>query len=92
MKNRLIVILIGAALTALSGSAAAHDRVSFGLSIGVPSPVYLAPPVAYYPVPPVYYAPPGYYMPPGYYAQAPWGFAAGFHSGYGYHRDWHGRH
>ena len=48
MKNRLTVLLIGAALAVLSGTVAAHDRVSFGISIGVPGPVCVAPPAVYF--------------------------------------------
>jgi len=89
MKNRITVLLIGAALAVLNGTAAAHDRVSFAISIGVPGPAYVAPPVVYYPAPPAYYAPPVYYYgPPVYYAPAPWGFAARGRGGHYKGRHW----
>jgi hypothetical protein len=70
MKTNWKALLIGGALLAgLSGTAAARDNVSFSLSFGVPAPVYVAPPA------PVYYAPPPrvYYAPPpvAYYPAAP---------------------
>ena len=55
------LIIAGAVLAGLSGTAAARDNVSFSLAFGVPAYTYYAPP------PPVYYAPP----PPVYYAPAP---------------------
>jgi hypothetical protein len=87
MKNRLIALSMGLTLAVLSGTAAAHDRVNFGISFGVPAPVYVAPQPVYYPAPPVYYAPPAvYYRPQVYYAPAPWGFAVtsrgGWHHGH----------
>src|SRR5262249_38065959 len=61
------VIIGGALLAGLSGTAAAHDRVNFSLSFGVPAPVYVAPPA------PVYYAPPPtvYYTPAPVYYSSP---------------------
>jgi len=95
MRIKSIVICAGIALAAFSGAAAANGRVNFGISIGVPAPVYVAPapqyypPPAYYPYypaprvtyypPPVYYAPPAVYYPP----LARIGF--GFHGGHGGH-------
>jgi hypothetical protein len=64
-------ILAGALLVGISGTAAARDNVSFSLSLGVPAPVYVAPPAprAYYYEPaPAYYPAPVYY---DYYAPAP---------------------
>ena len=87
MKNRLSILLIGAALAVASGTAAAHGRIGFGISIGVPGPVYVAPAPVYYPAPPVYYAPPAYYPayygPSVYFAPRPWGFRGRIH---GVHR------
>ena len=92
MKNRITVLLIGATLAVLSGGAAAHDSVSFGISIGVPGPAYVAPPVVYYPAPPAYYAPPVYYYgPPVYYAPAPWVFIGRGRGGHYRGRHWRHR-
>ena len=90
MRNRLTILLIGAALAVPSGAALAHGRVGVGISIGVPGPVYVVPPAFYYPAPPVYYAPADYYGPPVYYAPAPWGFAARVRGGH--HRGWRRHH
>ncbi len=97
MRTKSIVIFAGIMLAAFSGAAAAQGRVSFGISIGIPAPVYVAPapqyypPPAYYPYYPaprvIYYPPPVYYAPPvAYYAPlARIGF--GFRSGHaGHHR------
>lgn len=92
MKRKLIILLLGVMLAAASGMAAARDRVSFGLFIGVPGYAYVAPPPVYYAPPPVYYVPPPqvYYAPPPvvYYEPAPWGLRV--HGGH--HRGWHKRH
>ena len=72
MVNRLNLLLAGTVLAVASGSAAAHGRVSFGISLGVPvAPVYVAPAPVYYAPPPVYYAPRRVYYAPAYYAPAP---------------------
>jgi hypothetical protein len=68
MKTRMTVLLAGAMLLALSGTASANGRVSVGIAFGVPGYAYAAPAPAYYYPPPVYYAP-----PPIYYAPVPWG-------------------
>jgi hypothetical protein len=71
MVNRFKLLLAGTVLAVASGAAAAHGRVSFGVSVGVPivaAPVYVAPPVVYYPPAPVYYAPRRVYYAPVYYA------------------------
>jgi hypothetical protein len=76
MKTRMTVLLAGALLVALSGTASANGRLNVGIAIGVPGYAYVAlPPVYYYPPPRIYYAPrPAYYAPPPvYYAPAPWG-------------------
>jgi len=87
MTRKLKVVLIGAALAALSGTAAARDNVSFGFSIGVPAPVYVAPEPAYYYPPPVYYGPPAYY-----YGHPYWGWDARYYHHGWYHHGSHGRH
>ena len=98
MKTNWKALMIGGALLAgLSGTAAARDNVSFSLSFGVPAPVYYAPP------PPVYYAPRAYYYAPPpvayyppapvYYAQPAFGFTIrdGHHHGHGHgHRHHRG--
>jgi len=68
MKTSLkILAAAGLALATLSGTAMARDNVSFGLSIGAPAPVYVAPAPTY--VEPAYVAPaPGYYTEPAYVA------------------------
>ena len=96
MKNRTIVMLAGALLAAVSGTASANGRISVGIGIGLPAYGYVAPPPVTYAPPPVTYAPPlvtyapppVYYAPPPvYYAPAPWGVRY-----YGYWgRGW-GRH
>lgn len=63
----LAAVLVGGALALASGTAAARDNVTFGLSVGVPA--YSAPAYGYAPPPP-YYAPPPrvvYYGDPYYY-------------------------
>ncbi len=48
-KKRWSAVLAGAAVAALSGTAAAHDRFGFSVSIGVPAPyVYSSPTAAPY--------------------------------------------
>jgi hypothetical protein len=71
MRRILASLVLGGALAAGPGIAAAGN-VSFGISVGIPAPVYVAPPpVAYYPRP-AYVAPPAVYVaPPVYYAPAP---------------------
>jgi hypothetical protein len=71
MRRILASLALGGALAVTAGIAAAGN-VSFGISVGIPAPVYVAPPpVAYYPRP-AYVAPPAVYVaPPVYYAPAP---------------------
>ena len=65
MVSRLKLLLAGTVLAVASGSAAAHGRVSFGISVGVPiAPVYVAPAPVYYAPAPVYYAPRRVYYAP----------------------------
>jgi hypothetical protein len=85
MRRILASLVLGGALAITAGVATAGN-VSFGISVGIPAPVYVAPPpVAYYPRPayvapppvayyprPAYVAPPAVYVaPPVYYAPAP---------------------
>jgi hypothetical protein len=70
MRRILASLVLGGALIAAAGIATAGN-VSFGITVGIPAPVYVAPPVAYYPRP-AYVAPPAVYVaPPVYYAPAP---------------------
>ena len=72
MNTKMKAVLAGGILVLASGTAAAGSNVSFGITLGVPAPVYAAPvyapapPVAYYPAP-VYYTAPVYYAPRPYY-------------------------
>jgi hypothetical protein len=72
MKRLLALAAFGAALAAVSGTAAAHGHIGFSVAIGGPMyaapPVYYVPPPVVYAPPPVYYAPPPVYAPPVYYA------------------------
>ena len=92
--NWKAVILAGALLAGLSGTAAARDNVSFSIGFGVPAPVYVAPPPpVYYAPAPVYYAPPEpYYYAPAYYAPAPAVvyYGAGWRHRHGHHGHRHG--
>ena len=65
-------VVAGAALALLSGVAAARDNVSFSVSFGMPTPVYVAPAPVYVPAP-TYYPPRPAYFPPTtvYYSPAP---------------------
>ena len=91
MAKTFSTFAIAAGLIALSGTAMAHSSVGFGISIGTPAPVYVAPPpppVVYYPQPvyvpprPVYVAPAPvyYYAPPGHWRH---------HRHHRHHRHWH---
>ncbi len=77
MKLRNLLIA-GAALVAVSGTAAANGNIGWSISIGIPGPVYPAPaPVyvpqpAYYPPVAVYPPAPAYYPPRVVYAPAPY--------------------
>lgn len=96
MGTKSIVICAGIVLATLSGAAAANGRVGFGITIGVPAPVYAAPAPGYYP-PPAYYpyypAPrAAYYAPPAvYYAPAP-RIGYGVRGGYGLRGGYGGHH
>jgi hypothetical protein len=90
------LIVGGAVLAGLSGTAAARDHVNFSLSFGVPAYTYAPPAPAYYgyaAAAPAYYdyAPPVvYYSPPParvYYAPA-WGYRYD----HGRHRGWDRHH
>ena len=92
MKTKWKALIIGGALLAgLSGTAAARDNVSFSLSFGVPAPVYYSPPPPTY----YYYSPPPpvvYYEPaPVYYTQPAFGFVIRDGHRHG-HRHWHRNH
>ena len=93
MRKTIATLLAGAALIAVSGTAAA--RVDVGISLGIPAPVYVAPPPPVVYAPPVYVPPrPVYYAPPPvYYAPPPvyYGPPAVVYRGGGYYRGWHGR-
>jgi len=89
-----ILAAAGITLAALgSTSAMARDHISFGLSIGVPAPVYVAPapvyvqPQPYYAPPPVVYRPaPVYAVPaPVYYGPGYYGPSAYYSPGYRHH-------
>ena len=94
MVNRLNLLLAGTVLAVASGSAAAHGRVSFGISLGVPvAPVYVAPAPVYYAPPPVVYVPPApvyygtyYGAAPVYYNRPNWSHH--HHGHHGNHRNW----
>jgi hypothetical protein len=87
MRRILASLVLGGALAATAGMAAAGGNVSFGISVGIPAPVYVGPPVAYYPRP-VYVAPPPVYVaPPVYYAPAPIYYGPPV-----VHRRWHHHH
>jgi len=66
-----------------SGSAMARDHVSFGISIGAPAPVYVAPPAPVYVPPPAYAPPPAvvYRPAPVYVAPPAYGYY-GYRGGY----------
>jgi hypothetical protein len=114
MKKLLLLsaILLGAVSASQAGGV--HFSVGFplplpplpGISIGVPAPVYAAPPVYSYggPVygpsvavapPPVYYGYPGYYRPYYGYRGYAYGHGGGYyHGGHGYYGGggYHGGH
>jgi hypothetical protein len=90
-KLSIFAVLTAAALA--SGSALAHGRVHFGVSIGVPiwGPGYYYPPYYYYP--PVYYPPATVVVPSQpqrYIEQAPqgsWYYCADSKAYYPYVKD-----
>ena len=78
MGKTSATIILAVSLFGIAGSAAAHSQFGVGISLGIPAPVYVAPPpppVAYYPrpvyvtPPPLVYAPP----PPAYYGPSYYG-------------------
>lgn len=78
MRKYILSAAAGLAMLAGSLTAAHAGGVSFGISVGVPFPVVVAPAPVYYPAPayyppppPVYYAPRVVYAPPVYYAPRP---------------------
>ena len=96
MKKSLIAlagVLAGATMVLAAAPASAHDRIAFGISVGVP-----VAPVAYVAPPPVYVAPPAPVVvsEPVYYGPE-WRYYHGYHGywhhgyegyrgyGYGYH-------
>jgi PXPV repeat (3 copies) len=93
MRKPVAMLVVGAALAALSGAAAARSHIDVGINFGIPAPVYVAPAPVYYPPAPVVYAPPPvYYTPaPVYYAPAPVYYGRPYYGrGYGHGRG-HGR-
>ena len=87
------LVIGGALLAGLTGTAAARDNVSFSLSLGVPAYAYAPPPPVYYAPSAYYYAPAPvvYYQPaPVYYSQPAFGFTIrdGHRHGYRNHRNW----
>ena len=93
--NWKALVLAGALLTGLSGTAAARDHVSFSLSFGVPAYTYAPPRPVYYAPAPVYYdyaSAPAYYdyAPPPvvYYAPPPRVVYYGPHHRHWHHRSW----
>ncbi len=83
MKSRMPILLAGAVLVALCGTANAHGRINVGIDLAVPAYTYVVPPPVYYYAPPrIHYAPrPVYYaLPPVYYTPAPWAVR--------HHRHW----
>jgi hypothetical protein len=101
MMKRLILILAGAAIAALSGAASAHG-IALGVSIGVPAPYVYVPPVVVAPAPvyhppgviyapaPAYYARPvPYYAPRVVVSRSPWAYRRNDHARrWGHDRRW----
>jgi hypothetical protein len=92
--NRLTFYLF-AGLAGMSASTAALAHADIGVYLGVPGPVYAAPPVVYEAPPPVVYA-----APPAavYEAQPVYGYGYGYRDDdrrwhdHGRHRGWHHHH
>lgn len=86
MKRALILSALGVALAAACGEASAHTDLS--VMLGVPAPVYAAPPAVVYEQAPVAYAEPAY------------GYAYGYRDDdddrrwhdHGRHRGWYKHH
>jgi hypothetical protein len=96
MKKSLVAatagVLAGATMLMCAAPAMAHDRIGFGISVGLPvAPVaYVAPPPVYAPAPVVVgaYGPVVQVGAPYYYGRD-WRYDHGFH-GYRYGgRGWH---
>ena len=73
MRKILATLLLGGALAAASGIAAAHTSIGVGVYVRRPRSARMLapPPVAYYPRPASYAPPVAYAAPPVYYAPAP---------------------
>ncbi len=91
MNTKLKAVIVGGAMLAgLSGTAAARPDVNFSLSLGVPAyaPYYVAPaPVYYGPPAPVYYAP----RPRVYYAPVRAYYGPRYYYGHRHHHHRHWR-
>ncbi len=98
MKKSLIALagaLAGATMLAAAAPASAHDRIAFGVSVGVPvAPVaYVAPPAYYAPAPgPVVVGAPAYYGPDWRYYHGYWYHGYNGYHGYRGYRGYHGGH
>lgn len=93
MKRIILLMAAGVAAAGVSGTASAH--VDVGLFLGVPAPVYMAPPVVYEEAPPpvVYQAPPVIYGPaPIIYGDRDEYWKRGRWHDNGRHRGWERRH
>jgi hypothetical protein len=91
MKRITLFLTVG--ISAACASSAAFAHADIGIYLGVPGPVYAAPPPVMYeaPPPPVVYEAP----PPVVYAPAPvYGYGYRYEGDYGDERRWHdhGRH
>ncbi|MFM0124521.1 hypothetical protein P0D73_37540 [Paraburkholderia sp. RL18-101-BIB-B] len=86
MKRVLVLTALGVSLGCASSSALAHADI--GVFLGVPGPVYAAPPSVVYQPPPVVYQ-----SPPVVYAPVP-AYGYGYQDEYREERRWHdnGRH
>ena len=96
MRKGIAYVLIGSALTALSGTAAARTHIDVGISFGIPAPVYVAPraPLYYseaYGPPPVYVVPAPVYYGPSYYGPPVYRYR-GYHHHHRHHHHHHRGH
>ncbi|NLP60889.1 hypothetical protein [Paraburkholderia sacchari] len=87
MKRALILSALGVALAAACGEASAHTDLS--VMLGVPAPVYAAPPAVVYEQAPVAYAAPAYGYGYGYREDDDWDHRWHDH---GRHRGWYKHH
>ncbi|MFX1673567.1 hypothetical protein PWR63_15100 [Paraburkholderia sp. A2WS-5] len=87
MKRALILSALGVALAAACGEASAHTDLS--VMLGVPAPVYAAPPEVVYEQAPVAYAAPAYGYGYGYSEDDDWDHRWRDH---GRHRGWYKHH